>query len=95
MGKCTYPDGKIYEGEWKEGKPHGGGIKFWPDGRKYDGEWCVGKPFGIGKKVYPDGKFKQGYWEGTKFYEGCKLKHLIYVLIFSRTTKRKSILATD
>ena len=36
-GKCEFPDGHIYFGEWKDGKPEGTGVKTWPDGRKYDG----------------------------------------------------------
>lgn len=69
-GKCLYPDGKIYEGEWLDGKPHGQGIKAWPDGRKYDGLWSLGKPIGKGRKIYPDGRVKEGYWEDNKFVEG-------------------------
>jgi hypothetical protein len=35
--KATYPDGKVYNGEWLEGTPHGMGVITWPDGRKYIG----------------------------------------------------------
>jgi hypothetical protein len=69
-GKCSYPDGKVYEGKWKDGKPSGYGIKTWPDGRKYEGDWRGGKPIGSGKKIYPDGKMKEGYWEKGRFVEG-------------------------
>ena len=33
IGKCTYPTGDIYVGEWKEGLPEGKGEKTWFDGR--------------------------------------------------------------
>ena len=36
-GKCTYPSGDIFEGDWVEGKPEGQGVKTWADGRKYEG----------------------------------------------------------
>jgi len=40
----TFPDGVVYEGEMKDDKPHGRGIKSWKDGRKYDGMWVAGHP---------------------------------------------------
>jgi len=51
-GKCQFPDGQIYEGEWNEGKPEGFGCKIWPDGRRYEGTWYQGKPIGEGVKTY-------------------------------------------
>ena len=54
-GKCQFPDGQIYDGEWRDGKPEGLGVKTWPDGRKYDGEFFQGKPVGVGVKTYQDG----------------------------------------
>jgi hypothetical protein len=68
-GKCAYPDGKVYEGKWRDGKPWGYGIKNWPDGRKYEGEWADSKPVGRGKKGYPDGSYKTGIWVDGKFVE--------------------------
>ena len=38
-GKCQYPDGLIYDGQWIDGKPEGRGVKSWPDGRIYEGYW--------------------------------------------------------
>ena len=31
-----------YQGELKDGWPHGRGITVWPDGRVYDGHWGKG-----------------------------------------------------
>jgi hypothetical protein len=39
LGLYIWKDGERYEGEWKEGKFHGKGIKTLPDGTVYDGEW--------------------------------------------------------
>ena len=34
-GEFSWPDGRIYKGEYKDDKKHGEGEFFWPDGRKY------------------------------------------------------------
>ena len=33
----TWPDGDRYEGDWKDGKQEGHGVKTYPDGDRYDG----------------------------------------------------------
>jgi hypothetical protein len=86
-GLCNYPDGKTYEGEWLDGKPHGRGIKGWPDGRKYDGMWAQGKPVGQGRKIYPDGRAKEGYWEEGRFIEdGGKQFYLKFKDVFEQVS---------
>lgn len=42
-GLLVWPDGKYYEGEFKEDLKHGFGIFFWEDKRCYKGEWKEGK----------------------------------------------------
>lgn len=51
-GKTSWPDGRSYEGEYKnyfnlfsyeDDKKHGTGTFIWSDGRKYIGEWKKGK----------------------------------------------------
>jgi len=39
FGKCTFPNGEIYEGEWVNGVPQGKGKKSFPNGHIYDGEF--------------------------------------------------------
>ena len=34
-GLKLFENGSKYDGEWKEGSPHGNGILFWADGRCY------------------------------------------------------------
>jgi len=43
--KTHYEDGALkYEGEMKDGKPHGQGIEYRKDGSKlYEGQWTNGK----------------------------------------------------
>lgn len=66
-------DNGKYEGEWKDGKYHGQGIRIFPGGEKYKGEWKKGKHQGrgtyyssCGKKLV--GRFKEGIpWNTTDF----------------------------
>lgn len=41
-GTYTWPDGKMYEGEYRNGKKNGYGIYKFPDGRRYEGYWVDG-----------------------------------------------------
>ena len=45
-GVYTWPDGRKYEGEYKDDKKDGEGIYTWPDGKKYDGGWKDSKQHG-------------------------------------------------
>lgn len=35
QGIETFPDGRTYEGEWKDELPNGQGFAKWPDGERY------------------------------------------------------------
>ncbi len=41
-GRYDAADGSWYEGQWKEGQPHGHGRYQTPDGRVLVGEWVDG-----------------------------------------------------
>jgi len=74
-GRCTYPNGNYYEGEWKEGKPEGRGkmVMKKEDGAitsSYEGEFWGGKPCNRGVKIDENGKKTAGYWVGGKFFPG-------------------------
>jgi len=45
-GKITYPDGRVYEGEISDGRPHGYGTGTFVDGRVQEGKWEHGKFLG-------------------------------------------------
>ena len=47
-GVLHYPDGKKYEGQWKDGKKHGQGTYSWPNGSKYFVNYIDGKKQGDG-----------------------------------------------
>lgn len=59
----------VYEGEWKEGKPHGQGEIRYKDGTVYIGSFVEGKPYGEGELVDAEGfiyrgRFVDGLFEG-------------------------------
>lgn len=63
-GKAQYLDGKIYDGEWKDGKMHGSGKEFYPEGTlEFEGEYKEGLRDGYGKAYLHDGKLiYEGEW---------------------------------
>lgn len=68
--KVVYPDGRIYIGEFKDGKRHGNGIITAPSGKMYDGEFKNDLPNGIGTLTFHDGseyigEFKDARYNGT------------------------------
>ena len=44
----TPPDGVRFEGELRDGLPHGQGVCTWPDGESCEAEWREGKLHGQG-----------------------------------------------
>jgi len=70
----TYSNGDTYDGEWKDGKPHGQGIKdFFESGAQYNGEWKDGKYHGQGTYTFSncdqyDGEWKDGKQHGHGIY---------------------------
>ena len=64
MGKYTYVDGSIEEGEWlRDGKMHGVGIRIWANGDRYEGSLFNGVQHGWGAYVFGNGKVVKGEWE--------------------------------
>jgi hypothetical protein len=63
-------DNGWYEGETKNGKPHGSGTYYWKNGDRYVGEWVNDQP-GRGTYYYADetvekGKYVNGKWVKDK-----------------------------
>jgi hypothetical protein len=70
-GKMTYPDGSIYEGELKNGKPYGKGKITWNDGTVYEGELVDGKKHGKGKYKWANGdKYEGDFINGQQHGKG-------------------------
>ena len=58
--KYNSNDNDIYDGDWKDNKRHGRGIRRWTDGAEYSGEWMDGDMHGIGKMKSIDGSVYDG-----------------------------------
>ena len=43
FGTFEWPDGRKYEGNWKQGKQDGRGIYYSATGKQREGEWSKGK----------------------------------------------------
>ena len=69
MGEYIWPDGRRYEGEYKDDKKHGYGIYTWADNRIYQGWWFRGKQHGLGLYFVPGQEMKYGLWEDGKRIE--------------------------
>jgi len=65
-GTMNYADGRVYEGQWKNGKFHGQGTLTRPDGRRYEGQWKEGYENGQGKWTSNDGNIYVGQWKDGK-----------------------------
>lgn len=68
-GKVNFPDGYVYEGEFKNNKYHGQGKQIDPAGWSYTGEFAFGKYQGRGVLVSAqgdtyEGNFAAGYKQG-------------------------------
>ena len=62
----SFPDGKKYVGEFKNGKPHGQGAMAYPDGGRYEGEFKDGKAHGKGAATYSTTLKYLGDWQNGK-----------------------------
>ena len=60
--KLLHPNGAVYEGEIRDGVPHGQGKETHPDGLVFESEWRDGDPLGKGTVTFPDGAIFVGKW---------------------------------
>lgn len=63
VGRVQTHDGGIYNGELKNGVPHGKGKTVWANGNKYDGEYVDGFRQGYGIYTFSDGARYEGNWQ--------------------------------
>merc|ERR1711975_146076 len=42
-GRFTFPNGNVFEGDFKDGQFHGRGILFFPGKGQYEGKWEAGR----------------------------------------------------
>ena len=61
-GKYVWPDGCVYEGEWRRGMRHGNGKIQWASGASYEGEFSGGYIHGTGTYIGSDKITYKGRW---------------------------------
>merc|ERR1740121_1547255 len=61
-GKYTFPDGRVYDGDFRDGLKHGRGTMTFPDGAEYEGDFRGGKIQGRGTMTLPGGAEYDGDW---------------------------------
>lgn len=67
----TLPDGSVYEGSLRDGRPHGEGRLVWPSGAVYEGPFRDGQPHGEGRLVRASGRVYEGpFVRGVAHGEG-------------------------
>ena len=59
IGKFTWPNKQVFEGEWVDDRRNGQGILYMPDGSKFEGVWTNDVLSGKVKLYDKDGKFKE------------------------------------
>ena len=59
----VWADGARYEGEWKNGKVNGQGIKITADGTRFEGEYINDSPHGSIIKTFPDGSQIEEFYQ--------------------------------
>ena len=61
----TYTNAR-YEGEIRDGKPHGQGTKTYSNGDRYEGKWRDGNEHGRGTYTWTNGNRYEGEWHDGK-----------------------------
>jgi hypothetical protein len=62
-GSYVYLDGSRWEGDFREGYPHGQGIIWYADKSRYEGAFANHAPQGEGVMYYPSGRVYGAIWE--------------------------------
>ena len=72
MGKTTRPDGREFEGEWRDDTPYNGvGTASYSNGDTFTGEWKKGHPYtGKGFVHYNIGDYEGEIYEGKMHGKG-------------------------
>jgi len=68
LGKNTWSNGDVYEGEWKDDMQNGMGRNVWVDGSIYIGQYIQNKKHGIGDYQWDDHSRYVGEWQDDKMH---------------------------
>ena len=58
----SWPDGRLYDGQWLQDQPHGQGMLTYADGGQYWGRFHLGKRQGEGLMKFTNGDEYEGEW---------------------------------
>jgi hypothetical protein len=61
-GYYTYPDGSMWVGQFKEGRPVGKGVCYYSNGDRYEGNWSLNAPNGEGIMHFASGRVYGAVW---------------------------------
>ena len=67
QGQGVASEKDVYDGDWRDNRRHGRGIRRWPNGEEYSGEWVDGERHGKGTLKYANGSVLCGEW-----VHGCR-----------------------
>jgi hypothetical protein len=67
------PPGAVYQGEMRDGLPHGHGEITLKSGFVYTGSFVLSQREGIGTCLFPDGSVYEGEWRASKKHGQGKL----------------------
>ena len=92
-GVCTSAEG-TYEGNFKNGKPHGKGL-FKGILYTYDGQYVNGKKHGPGKKTFANGTIQKGQWKNNVYQTSANTTTKPQTSVAVCNRKSKLAIATD
>ena len=64
-----FQDGEVYEGEWRDDKNHGKGLRKLANGNVYDGDFEEDRYHGVGTYTWADGIIYTGTYR--TYTAGC------------------------
>ena len=74
-GTFTYPDGRVFIGQWEFLERNGRGTLKYPDGRVYEGEFTSGLRNGKGVMTWPSGRWYEGDFVSGQRIGKCTLTY--------------------
>eukprot|EP01107_Rhizomastix_libera_P001954 TRINITY_DN13424_c0_g1_i1.p1 TRINITY_DN13424_c0_g1~~TRINITY_DN13424_c0_g1_i1.p1 ORF type:complete len:476 (+),score=112.21 TRINITY_DN13424_c0_g1_i1:46-1473(+) len=86
-GRYLFPNGFLYDGQWKNGKMTGKGVMYMGSSGKYEGEFFEGEITGTGVRSYGDGsvysgEFVKGMRSGKGIFKGIVLRGVVGTLSY-------------
>ena len=80
IGAFRYPDGAIYDGEWKNGEKDGNGTFTLPSGDRFTGKWKANRQNGFGVYEWANGN---RYEVGLTLYIQYSGNHIFLAVVIA------------